>query len=805
MKRFYPFLLGAMAAGAMLLSTPSYATTLWQADFVNKGLEQFQIDDINVNVNPDYFEPPSGAPSKWSVSNGALDQSSNIYGNPDPCCGDKFTARHEDTYTGTAATAKDFSALDGIFYMQFKTNDDDGIALVFRYQDEKNYLRFYSMIDGGNGGPVTRIEKWTNGVMNILAIIPDEDDFEGEPKDAPFVYRQNVRETMLCTAKGPDIACYVGDLNTPVLTATDSDPKPGSFGVSLYAMEGVNITQLSALTPDSSLYVATLNDTAGKPINGTFATLLKNGQSVAGGFTNPSGQVVFLDQAPGTYQISLGGLTVNPVPAQDAAIKAGVNSGNFTFDAKPTPVIADLSTAAGASWKIKVPADASEDFSAPDASEADFEDYEVPSDWGQITSDGINAYGWMRTHVAVPADSVGKTLVVTDFNVDDDDVTYWNGHRIGATNGAGEIRSYIVPGEWVQADNVLAIQGHNGAGPGGITTSAPKVYATNPSLTLKGSVKDPNGKPLEGVSITASSPSTVWGAQSGSAVTDAEGNFTISGLAPGTYTVTRESRLDLDPADPQTTSVSGNAGETQTASFTVSQRPSVVLSTDNGYQWTINYGTDASDDFSAANADESGFGEINVPGQLEDQGLGDDLNFYWYRLKFTLPDAMKAAQGKDLLLTNFTVADADVTYLNGQKIGQTGTLPTDPLDPDNSGGVLDWTTIRSYPVPSSLVNWTGENVLAVRAYHKDGGSGIRGTAPTLVVAPTTGPVVTLGDVNGDTKINVQDATLTLRKAVNLAITGTFNEAAADVNNDGKINVQDATLILRKAVNLPVNF
>ena len=59
--------------------------------------------------------------------------------------------------------------------------------------------------------------------------------------------------------------------------------------------------------------------------------------------------------------------------------------------------------------------------------------------------------------------------------------------------------------------------------------------------------------------------------------------------------------------------------------------------------------------------------------------------------------------------------------------------------------------------------------------------------------------VTLGDLNGDGKVNVQDATTSLRIAVGSITPTDAQKAAGDVNHDGKWNVQDTTLILRVAV------
>jgi hypothetical protein len=72
---------------------------------------------------------------------------------------------------------------------------------------------------------------------------------------------------------------------------------------------------------------------------------------------------------------------------------------------------------------------------------------------------------------------------------------------------------------------------------------------------------------------------------------------------------------------------------------------------------------------------------------------------------------------------------------------------------------------------------------------------------TITVPGTGNTGGTLGDLNSDGKVNVQDATLALRAAVNLITLTPAQVTAADVNKDGKVNVQDATKILRVAVGL----
>ncbi len=62
------------------------------------------------------------------------------------------------------------------------------------------------------------------------------------------------------------------------------------------------------------------------------------------------------------------------------------------------------------------------------------------------------------------------------------------------------------------------------------------------------------------------------------------------------------------------------------------------------------------------------------------------------------------------------------------------------------------------------------------------------------------PDLSVGDVNSDGEITLDDAVLTLQRAMNVGITGSaFNESAADVNSDGEITLDDAIEILKMAM------
>ena len=64
---------------------------------------------------------------------------------------------------------------------------------------------------------------------------------------------------------------------------------------------------------------------------------------------------------------------------------------------------------------------------------------------------------------------------------------------------------------------------------------------------------------------------------------------------------------------------------------------------------------------------------------------------------------------------------------------------------------------------------------------------------------TDAPIINLGDVNGDGKVNLKDASLIQRYALELTSFTDEQKAAADFNNDGKVNLKDASTIQRHAL------
>ncbi|MDR9410255.1 MAG: metallophosphoesterase family protein, partial [Balneolaceae bacterium] len=108
-------------------------------------------------------EPRQG-PSDWSVRGGELLQRSNIWSYDPPA---EFIY-HMGTHTITGNSEWEDYSLNAVL----RSSDNDGIGLLFRYQDPGNYYRILLMNDAGNSAsvnsPIQRIQKIVNGEPETL-------------------------------------------------------------------------------------------------------------------------------------------------------------------------------------------------------------------------------------------------------------------------------------------------------------------------------------------------------------------------------------------------------------------------------------------------------------------------------------------------------------------------------------------------------------------------------------------------------------------------------------------------------------
>ncbi|MCB0304147.1 MAG: beta galactosidase jelly roll domain-containing protein [Calditrichaeota bacterium] len=126
--------------------------------------------------------------------------------------------------------------------------------------------------------------------------------------------------------------------------------------------------------------------------------------------------------------------------------------------------------------------------------------------------------------------------------------------------------------------------------------------------------------------------------------------------------------------------------------------------------WQFRIGDDA--DWRHRNIDTNGWENILVPMPWELQGYRDYDGFAWYRKTFRLPERYR---GRTLYLLLGKIDDLDQTYLNGELIGSTGRFNSIlGRNPRVEGD--EWQVRRAYRLDEKLLNYDGENLIAVRVF-----------------------------------------------------------------------------------------
>jgi beta-galactosidase len=129
-------------------------------------------------------------------------------------------------------------------------------------------------------------------------------------------------------------------------------------------------------------------------------------------------------------------------------------------------------------------------------------------------------------------------------------------------------------------------------------------------------------------------------------------------------------------------------------------------------QWRFQKGDDAA--WKAPAFDDGNWQVVTLPDTWEHHSDYTNDNVYgWFRRHIEIPANCK---GKDFDLLLGCIDDVDETFLNGERIGGTGSFPPDFH--------TAWDVQRRYRVPASLVHGDGSDVLAVRVFDGGGNGGI---------------------------------------------------------------------------------
>jgi Beta-galactosidase jelly roll domain len=117
--------------------------------------------------------------------------------------------------------------------------------------------------------------------------------------------------------------------------------------------------------------------------------------------------------------------------------------------------------------------------------------------------------------------------------------------------------------------------------------------------------------------------------------------------------------------------------------------------------------------WSATKFDDNGWETIKVPSTWEDVGFNGYDGFAWYRKKF---DGRQLSKEQNYMLNLGYIDDTDEVYVNGVLIGFSGTMPPKFKTAYNSE--------RNYSLPNDIINFSGDNIIAIRIFDVTQAGGI---------------------------------------------------------------------------------
>jgi len=135
-------------------------------------------------------------------------------------------------------------------------------------------------------------------------------------------------------------------------------------------------------------------------------------------------------------------------------------------------------------------------------------------------------------------------------------------------------------------------------------------------------------------------------------------------------------------------------------------------------QWKFSIGDDTY--WASPNFDDNNWENISVPSAWENQGFNGYNGYAWYRKSFSMTENLDR---KSLFLQLGNIDDVDEVFINGKRIGKSGSFPPNFTTAYNSN--------RLYSVPNSYLK--ENNIIAVRVYDDIGEGGIvRGNIALVV-------------------------------------------------------------------------
>ncbi|MCB0633745.1 MAG: sialate O-acetylesterase [Lewinella sp.] len=114
---------------------------------------------------------------------------------------------------------------------------------------------------------------------------------------------------------------------------------------------------------------------------------------------------------------------------------------------------------------------------APDLNDSDWEFMELPGLWEQKGWGFLDGFAWYRKTITLTAEQAAKKASIGLAMIDDNDITWVNGTKVGTTDSYNELRKYEIPVGILHAGkNKIVIRVHDTGGGGGVYGEAETMF-----------------------------------------------------------------------------------------------------------------------------------------------------------------------------------------------------------------------------------------------------------------------------------------------------------------------------------------
>lgn len=109
--------------------------------------------------------------------------------------------------------------------------------------------------------------------------------------------------------------------------------------------------------------------------------------------------------------------------------------------------------------------------------DATWKSIEVPKIWEETEIGNADGYVWFKYTINIPKEAAGKKATIQLGTIDDNDITWINGVKVGETNAYNANRVYEIPANVIrEGANTITVRVYDGAGGGGFYGNPDKLF-----------------------------------------------------------------------------------------------------------------------------------------------------------------------------------------------------------------------------------------------------------------------------------------------------------------------------------------